>query len=293
MKASTALASRPAWAPIGPPNPAKGIFGLWGAPQLTLHRLAHPRWDGPALRIAVIADPHVCLPWMTPDRMRAIVDQVMTLDADIILLAGDFLADSKMPCKHLPASLIAPLFAPLDAPLGVHGILGNHDWKDCPRARATNHAENSVIDAFIASGRPLKGNEATALRHGDQDFWLVTMDSQMSNGRKYPGHENPEAAFANVPDGAPCILLAHEPDYFAKGDTRPMLQISGHTHGGQFTIFGRRPMTPSNYGDRYALGHVTDGARHLFVSAGLGYSGLPLRFWVPPEVMLIELTAET
>lgn len=283
------LLRRPAWTPKSPARHAKGTFGLWGAPRLTLYRIPHPRWQGPTLRIAVIADPHVCEPWVSPRRISAIVAQVQTLGADLVLLAGDFLADRNMLCRHLPANQIAPLFARLSAPLGVHGILGNHDWKDCARARKSGFRDSSVIEAFEHAGRPLLRNQSLRLRHGTQDFWLVTMDSQMRR-RKVPQLHDPEAAFADVPENAPAILLAHEPDYFATGDDRAMLQISGHTHGGQFSLFGRRPMTPSAFGDRYAIGHIVEGERHLVVSAGLGYSGLPLRFGVPPEITLIELS---
>lgn len=285
------IAKRARWRPSNPPRPARGLCGLWGAPRLTLHSLVHPKWAGPNLRIAVIADPHVCQPWVTPGRIRAIVEQVNQTGADMVLLAGDFLPDGNLPCLHLPANRIAPLFSPLSAPLGVHGILGNHDWTDCRRARASGNIDNSVLDAFAEAGRPLLRNDATRLRHGDQNFWLVTLDSQMAHGRFHGGLEDPVKAYAGVSDDAPVILLAHEPDYFAAGDSRPMFQISGHTHGGQFTLFGRRPMTPSAYGDQYALGHIRDGDRNLFVSTGIGYSGLPFRFGVPPEIMLIELSA--
>jgi predicted MPP superfamily phosphohydrolase len=48
-------------------------------------------------------------------------------------------------------------------------------------------------------------------------------------------------------------------------------------------------VVPSAYGQRYAYGHVVDGDRHLIVSGGLGCSGLPVRFGVPPEIVLVEL----
>jgi hypothetical protein len=46
---------------------------------------------------------------------------------------------------------------------------------------------------------------------------------------------------------------------------------------------------PSVYGQRYAYGHVVEGGRHLIVSGGLGVSRLPVRFGVPPEIVLLEL----
>lgn len=281
---------RPRWTPPHPERPARGTCGLWGLPRLTHHRIGSPRWTAPDLRIAVIADPHVCHPWAHPRIIARIVDQVQDLGADLILLSGDFLPDRFMPCRHPRAERIIPLFAGLSAPLGVFAIMGNHDYVDDPRARASDGQDSAVRDELARAGIPCLSNTSVAISHGTRTFHLVGLDSQFARGRNLPGREDPEAAFAALPKDSPTILLAHEPDYFARGDDRAVVQISGHTHGGQFVVFGRRPMTPSNYGDRYAIGHHRDGDRHLIVSAGLGYSGLPLRFGVPPEITLIEMT---
>jgi len=278
---------RPPWAPAGPARPAAGIAGLRGAPRLTLHRLALPAWPLADLRIAVVADPHVCRPWLPLARLAAIVDQVNGLGADLILIAGDILADRFMPARAEPARVIVPHLARLKAPLGVHAAMGNHDWKDCAESRRTAGRENSVIAAFAAAGIRLARNASVRLDHGAGAFWLVTGDSLCPDPAGTPRFD-PAAAFAAVPPGAPAILLAHEPDGFAEG-TPALVQISGHTHGGHFVLFGRRPMTPSRHGDRYALGHIEEDGRHLIVSAGLGYTGLPLRLGVPPEITLVEV----
>jgi hypothetical protein len=65
--------------------------------------------------------------------------------------------------------------------------------------------------------------------------------------------------------------------------------LSGHTHGGQVRLFGHSPVVPSRYGNRFAYGHVVEQNRHLIVSGGLGCSILPLRFGMPPELVMIEL----
>jgi predicted MPP superfamily phosphohydrolase len=71
------------------------------------------------------------------------------------------------------------------------------------------------------------------------------------------------------------------------------LTLAGHTHGGQVNlpIVGRL-VVPSEFGQRYACGHVIEEGRHLFVSSGIGTSIMPVRFGVPPEVVIITLTAE-
>jgi uncharacterized protein len=53
----------------------------------------------------------------------------------------------------------------------------------------------------------------------------------------------------------------------------------------------RRPALPSRYGERYARGHVVEEDRHLYVSSGVGTSGLPIRLLAPPEVVILELVS--
>ena len=96
---------------------------------------------------------------------------------------------------------------------------------------------------------------------------------------------------AQVTDAAPVSLMAHEPDIFPDVPARVAVTLSGHTHGGQIRVFGRSPFVPSRFGSRYIHGHIIEGGRHLIVSAGLGMSGIPVRFGAPPEIVVVELGA--
>jgi uncharacterized protein len=107
--------------------------------------------------------------------------------------------------------------------------------------------------------------------------------------RQFRGVDDLAGTLAQVTDDAPIILLAHEPDIFPSVTDRVALTISGHTHGGQVRLAGFSPVVPSRFGNRYAYGHVTERDRHLIVSGGLGCSVLPVRFGVPPEVVMVEL----
>jgi predicted MPP superfamily phosphohydrolase len=70
--------------------------------------------------------------------------------------------------------------------------------------------------------------------------------------------------------------------------------ITGHTHGGQVDLpLVGRLVVPSRYGQRFAIGHIVENQRHLFVSSGIGTSIFPVRFRVPPEVTLLELYEES
>jgi len=263
-------------------------------PRVMTHRPQLQSWQGPDLSIAVIADLHVSAPWTSLGRLNKIVELVNGLDADLVVLAGDFLAGQSMPGRAEPAHRIVQSLTELRAKLGIFAILGNHDWQDCTLAHRTKFERNSVIEAFSDTDISLLRNSAVRLKHSTQTFWLVGFDSQQPTRKDWKnGLHRPDEAFAQVPEGADAILLAHEPDYFANGDRRAKLQISGHTHGGQLNLFGWRPMTPSRFGGRYAYGHKQDEGRHLIVSGGIGFSGLPMRIGQPPEITLIEIVRPT
>ena len=99
-----------------------------------------------------------------------------------------------------------------------------------------------------------------------------------------------EGTLKQVTDEEPVLLFTHNPDIFPEVPPRVSLTLAGHTHGGQMNlpIFGR-PVVPSQYGQRYAFGHVVENGRHLYVSGGVGTSIIPARFRVPPEVVVLTL----
>lgn len=262
---------------------------MFSRARVVRHEVADPRWTLPDLTIAVLADLHVCIPWTPLSALARIVASTNALRPDLVLIPGDFIADRNLPARSVPAEAIVRTLAPLSAPLGVAAVLGNHDWWDCRLSRASGFARNSVVEALEGSPIRLLANRAEHLPHGE-GFWLVGLDSQRALRRLgHPGLHDPEAAFAPVPHGAPAILMAHEPDYFSEGDARAFVQISGHTHGGQVNLAGWRPLTPSRFRSRYGWGHIREAGRHLIVSGGIGYSGVPLRFFQPPEITLVSL----
>lgn len=272
-----------------PHRPIRRALTMRSRPGVVRHRVMDRAWALPDLTIAVISDLHVCRPWTPLDLVRQIVAMVNRLKPDLVLLPGDFIADRNLPALRVPAGQIVAVLSDLTAPLGVAAVLGNHDWKDCPLSRRSDDRENSVRDAFAQSPIRLLTNEAMRIAHG-AGFWLVGTDSQMARiGRGLPGFHDAAAAFAGVTDDAPAILMAHEPDCFADEGHRAFLQISGHTHGGQANFGGWRPLVPSRHGARFAYGHLRENGRHLIVSGGVGFSGLPLRLFQPPEVTLVTV----
>jgi uncharacterized protein len=258
--------------------------------DVTSYRVTPRGWPaaGRPLRIAAIADTHACEPWMPLSRIEEIVDVTNQLEPDLIVLLGDYVAGLEyFRTAVVPAADWARIFGRLNAPLGVRAILGNHDWwADVEEVRA----------ALTGNGIPVLENDVELIEPSEGPaFWLAGLGDQLSHivtpGR-YAGVDDLPGTLAKVADDRPVVLLAHEPDIFVDVPHRVSLTLSGHTHGGQINlpVLGRR-VAPSSYGDRYAYGHFEEEGRHLIISAGLGCSVMPVRFRVPPEIVLVEIAA--
>lgn len=273
-------------------------FGVEPAFRLRVQRYApRPhRWpDDLPLRIAAIADIHVGEPYMPLSRVERIVAAANALAPDLIVLLGDYVAGHRFTTRSIGMADLAPKLAGLTAPIGVHAILGNHDWWDDRAAQRAGRGPIVAARALRDAGIPVLENEAVRLTKDGRPFWLLGLGDQLAlpqPGRKrFRGVDDLPGALAQATDDAPVILLAHEPDVFPEVPDRVALTLAGHTHGGQVRLLNYSPLVPSRYGNRYAYGHVVEDERHLIVSGGLGTSILPVRFGVPPEIVVIDLGA--
>lgn len=262
-------------------------FGLaaFADPVITRYTLTPQGWpERLRLRIAVLADLHVGAPLMGLERVTRIVADANALNADMILLLGDYGPVSRLVREPYAPEQVAAILAGLRAPLGIFAIAGNHDWWEDKGAMERRSGRPEWLAALARHGITILQNEA---RRFEQGFWLAGLDSQRAfRGR---GADDLPGTLGQITDAAPVILLAHEPDIFATLPERVALTLSGHTHGGQVRILGYSPAVPSRFGNRYAYGRVSEGGRELIVSGGLGTSILPVRFGVPPEIVEVTL----
>jgi len=275
-------------------------YGFGIEPLLRLrvarYNISPPQWPADLqLRIAVIADVHACDPWMSLEHIRAIVERTNALDADIIVMLGDYVAGHRHVTRLIPAGEWAPVLAGLTAPLGVHAILGNHDWWEDKTVQREGQGPTAARRALEAAGIPVYENDVVRLTKSGRSFWLAGLGDQLAYmpARRFRpvkriGVDDLTATLAKVTDNAPVILLAHEPDIAMRVPGRVALQLSGHTHGGQIRLFGWSPVVPSRYGGRFAYGHTRTNC-DVIVSGGLGCSIMPFRLGVPPEIVLVTL----
>jgi uncharacterized protein len=267
---------------------------------LTRYDLSPRQWpaDFP-LKIAALADIHACDPWMSLDRISEIVDRTNALNADIIVLLGDYVAGLRHVTRFIPASEWAAVLAGLKAPLGVHAILGNHDYWEDKAVQRERQGVPVARRALERVGIPAYENDVVRLTKDGRPFWLAGLGDQLAflpaqRARHltqvgvHVGVDDLGATLARVTDDAPVILLAHEPDIALRVPSRVALQLSGHTHGGQVRLLGWSPAVPVKHGMRLAYGHLklkTD----VIVSGGLGCSIMPFRLGVPPEIVQVTL----
>ncbi|KFN43514.1 metallophosphoesterase [Arenimonas oryziterrae] len=241
--------------------------------------LAIPRWP-PAcsgLRVAVASDLHVGSPYYGLEKLDRVVATIQSLKPDLVLLPGDFVVDGVLGGHFVPPETLATHLQPLAKSVPVYAVLGNHDWwLDAVRVRG----------ALEAAGIPVLEDRSVPLAIGECRFALAGI-SDATEGL----HDIGQALAGIAPDRA-VLAMTHNPDIFPYAPARISLLVAGHTHGGQVVLPGLgRPVVPSAYGQRYAIGHVVEQGRHLFVTPGLGTSILPVRFGVPPEISLLILSA--
>ena len=211
--------------------------------------------------------------------LNRVIARVNALDADLVLVTGDFCSRGPMSLSVslAAAARCAQLLTALTCPVR-YGVLGNHDVAVGAR---------DVRSHLEANGLPILINQHVRIERDNQHFYLSGVNSMSA------ASPNLTTAVPDAPD-APVLLMAHEPDYADHVANHPKgslvdLIFSGHTHGGQIRIPGLRPLALPPFGRRYPEGHYLVGSSQLYVNRGIGTVGLPLRLNCPPEITVATL----
>lgn len=230
------------------------------------------------IRIAILSDLHVGSAYIDEAKLQLIVSKVNQAQPDLIVLLGDFIADGRGNIRVEPET-IAENLKGLRAPLGVFAVLGNHDWwyNGERVSRALEGVQIRVLE-----------NDVARIEQNNQTIWLAGL------GDMWTSQPDVNGTLAKIVDASPIIVLTHNPDVFPQIPSSVALTLAGHTHGGQvcLPLIGR-PQVPSDFGQRYAAGHIEENNRHLFVTTGIGTSIYPVRFRVPPEIVILTVTSSS
>ena len=230
------------------------------------------------LRIALIADLHTGGWFIDENKLRLIVDRSNQLNPDLVVLLGDYVAPNSWHSRRVEPEITAGVLKDLRAPLGVYAVLGNHDWW-------YNGAK--VRRAFEQNGIPVLEDEVVEIRWRDKSFWLAGLADLWTRPQQI------DETIAKAPPGSTMIALTHNPDIFPRLPPNVPLLLAAHTHGGQVSIpLIGTPIVPSRFGSKYTAGHVFENGHHMFVTTGIGTSILPVRFRVPPEIVVLTVKSK-
>ena len=243
-------------------------------PRVSEHEVAvkdlDPRHDG--VRIAQLSDIHVGN--MTPaSHVRAAVAAANGAKPDLIVLTGDYVC-----WRRHEAELAGDQLAGLSAPR-VLAVLGNHDYFTWG---------SGVAAALEKNGYEVLRNRTTIARVNGAPLAVVGVDDPVTR------HDDLDAAFAGAPEPMTKLVLCHAPDRAPRLAERGAdVVLSGHTHGGQIYIKGITDRLMKRVGLRYRRGKYAVGETTLYVTPGIGFSGITHRHGegTAAEVAVLTLRA--
>ncbi len=217
--------------------------------------------------ILQISDLHIDI---TPGLAEAVVERVQGLDYDLCVVTGDYRWRTSG-SDELALAEMQKIVPHLQQP--AYAILGNHDFLE-------------FVPPVEAMGLPFLLNETVVLQRGGEQIYLSGVDDP-----HFYETDNLQKAGDIIPPDAVSILLAHSPEIYRQAAAAGYdVLLCGHTHAGQICLPGRVPLL-NNANCPREMVHGPWRFYHTqgYTSAGTGSSGVPVRFFCPPEVTLHRL----
>lgn len=229
------------------------------------------------LRIVFVSDIHAGV-FYGPRRLSRLVDEINAAKPDLIILGGDYVGGYSGGLNTFYSAA-----RKLDPSIGIVAVMGNHDgWEGAIRSRTALEG----INASVLDNRNIR-----VTRRGESII--------------VAGVDDPETGSPSIAQAASgisaedyAILVSHSPDVFV-GQLRAHaeafdLALAGHNHGGQVTIFGAyAPVLPSEAGNDYRSGWLQQDGVDMLITRGVGTVCVPVRFFSPPEIVVLDLKRGT
>ena len=252
--------------------------------RVTIEAAGLPRaFDG--YRIVQFSDIH--LGSMRAELLERAVTEMNSLHPDLIAFTGDI---QNMRPQEL--TRYAPILARLHAEDGIYSVLGNHDYTQyVPKLSEEQKRQNEGMtrDFQTSLDWNLLLNDRRILRRGQDS---IVIAGEENDGRPpFPQKADIRRTLRGIAPSSFVVMLQHDPSAWRRSilpQSHVQLTLSGHTHGGQMSLFGLRPTELTGTEDD---GLYREGDRALYVSTGLG-GFVPFRFHMDPEVVEITLKAK-
>lgn len=260
-----------------------------GYAKLEVHHFEYASADLPeafdGYRIVQFSDAHVGS--YQGELLQKAIDTINAQGADAIVFTGDL--------ENLHPDELGPqmaILSQLHAKDGVFSILGNHDYPtylDCDEAtKAECVRKTKMLERKM--GWQLLLNEHQAIRR-DSDSIVIAGMENWGTLKRMPKLGDVKKTMAGVSPSAFIVMLQHDPTAWRKKilpECHAQLTLSGHTHGGQFSIFG---WSPASFTYDVWGGSDYEGERALYVSTGLG-ALIPFRLNMPGEIVVVTLKSK-
>lgn len=242
------------------------------------------KFDG--YRLAQFSDMHIgTLRDGNEGDARKIVDLINEQNCDVILFTGDLVNHQSSELDGFRRDLNK-----LKAPDGVYSIMGNHDYSMYIKYPDEKERENDVIELQRRErsyGWTLLLNEHRIIRRGKDSLVIAGVEN---DGRPpFPSYGDLPKTMKGLKRSCFTVLLSHDPTHWRRNiipQTNIQLTLSGHTHAGQFKVFG---WSPVKHVYKEWSGTYTEGNQILNISDGIGAVMFPFRFGAWPEINVITL----
>ena len=255
------------------------LVGIYQALKVpTICKIDIPLKDLPrnfdGFKIVQISDLHIG-PTIKGDYVKKIVDIVNDLKPDLVALTGDFIDGTVEDLKEDAAPL-----ANIMAPHGVFFVTGNHEYY---------WGAVEWINEFTNLGARVLSNQHVIINYNNEKIILAGVTDYSTRHMQSEHASNPSKALEGAPDNLKKILLAHQPVSYKMAYKAGFdLQLSGHTHAGQYFPFNIIV---------YFFQHFYKGLNRynnmwIYINRGTGYWGPPLRTGVPSEITLVTLRSK-
>lgn len=269
-------------------------FGiLSGAHDYRIRRVRVPLKNLPrafhGIKIAQLSDIHSGS-FFNKTAVKGGIEMLMNEKPDIAFFTGDLVNDRAIEVKDY-----INIFDKVKAPLGVHSVLGNHDYGDYfqwPGTREKAANLQNLKKAHQLLGWNLMLDENRAIRVDGEEIGLIGI--QNWGAGNFAKYGNLEKAYQNTDNFPVKILLSHDPSHW-EAQVLPKyrdidLALAGHTHGMQFGVeIGKLKWSPVQYRYKQWAGLYEQNDQFLYVNRGFGYLGYPGRVGILPEITIMEL----